>query len=249
MKSILIFRKKFWENSGDNYALKQAFFSTPNRHGVNHAFKKVPLRCPEEPYQCVCGFQRPFFDVSGSIEGGICPSHSDKYDITILMSHIERREEEQVLKDESEDRRTWRETPGTADGPTAMLIRIFGRRDHEPYGDIVHYDLKKPVPYQGSAELVLRIDAISRSLNLPASETTFRSMDKARDGTGNVLPEEYWQEEGAGPTPRVRDTIYLQLIGRQHTSIQGRIWGRVTKKKYITFRSALELIYLLSGAG
>ena len=74
-------------------------------------------------------------------------------------------------------------------------------------------------------------------------------MDKARDGTGNVLPEEYWQEEGAGPTPRVRDTIYLQLIGRQHTSIQGRIWGRVTKKKYITFRSALELIYLLSETG
>ena len=89
---------------------------------------------------------------------------------------------------------------------------------------------------------------ISRSLNLPASETTFRSMDKARDGTGNVLSEEYWQEEEAGPPPRVRDTIYLQLIGIQHTSIQGRICGKVTKKKYITFRSALELIYLLSEA-
>lgn len=174
--------------------------------------------------------------------------------------------------------------------PTAMLIRIFGKKDQEPYGDIVHYHLKKPVPYQGAAELVLRIDAISRSLNLPASDTAFRSVRRPRDKTGNVLPEEYWQEEtggpgqediqsrgdapeelpagetiqrkqtsggklpaavsGAdtGPPPRVRDTIYLQVIGRQHTSIQGRIWGKVTKKKYITFRSALELIYLLSEA-
>ena len=167
---------------------------------------------------------------------------------------------------------------GPASGPTAMLIRIFGTKDHEPYGDIVHYHLKKPVPYQGAAELVLRIDAISRSLNLPLSGTTFRSVRKPRDETGNVLPEEYWRDGTAGaagmgarrktpdrspdpaahsaadfdtdasPPPRVRDTIYLQLIGRQHTSIQGRIWGKATRKKYITFRSALELIYLLSEA-
>ena len=165
-----------------------------------------------------------------------------------------------------------------SEGSTAMLIRIFGTKDHEPYGDIVHYHLKKPVPYQGAAELVLRIDAISRSLNLPPSGTAFRSVRKPRDETGNVLPEEYWREEAAGtadmearrktpdqsptpaadpaagfgtdtsPPPRVRDTIYLQLIGRQHTSIQGRIWGRATRKKYVTFRSALELIYLLSEA-
>ena len=158
--------------------------------------------------------------------------------------------------------------------------------NQEPYGDIIHYHLKKPVPYQGAAELVLRIDAISRSLNLPASGNTFRSVRRPRDETGNVLPGEYWQEGPPGrkpgaardskgrsslqqdvsvmegipadgsdnsgidtsPPPKVRDTIYLQVFGRQHTSIQGRIWGRVTKRKYITFRSALELIYLLAEA-
>ena len=130
-----------------------------------------------------------------------------------------------------------------------MLIRIFGKKDQEPYGDIVHCYLKRPVPYQGSAELVLRIDAISRSLNLPASDTAFRSVRRPRDETGNVLPEEYWQDgTDAGSPPKVRDTIYLQLVGRQHTSIQGRIWGRATRKKYVSFRSALELIYLLSEA-
>ncbi len=194
-------------------------------------------------------------------------------------------------ENESEGRNMQWEAPagtGLSGGPTAMLIRIFGKRDREPYGDIVHYHLKKPVPYQGSAQLVLRIDAISRSLNLPPSGTTFRSVGRPRDETGNVLPEEYWQKEylpeetdgpepgtirdgktvsgelavrektvtdgsgssraDTGPPPQVRDTIYLQLIGRQHTSIQGRIWGRATRKKYITFRSALELIYLLSEA-
>lgn len=170
---------------------------------------------------------------------------------------------------------------GLSATPTAMLIRVFGKKDHELYGDIVHYELKKPVPYHGAAELVLRIDAISRGLDLPASGSTFRSVRKARDECTNVLPEEYWEKEAIGkkptdqgsidkepidhgavdqapvhrepaekesPPPKVRDTIYLQLIGRQHTSIQGRIWGRVTRKKYVSFRSALELIYLLSEA-
>ena len=99
------------------------------------------------------------------------------------------------------------------------------------------------------AQLVLRIDAISRRLDLPPSDTAFRSIQgRARDETGNGLPDEYWQKADTSPPGRVRDTIYLQLIGRQHTSIQGRIWGIATRKKYITFRSALELIYLLSEA-
>ena len=186
---------------------------------------------------------------------------------------------------------------GPSATPTAMLIRVFGKKDHEPYGDIVHYELKKPVPYHGAAELVLRIDAISRGLDLPDFGNTFRSVRRPGDEGTNVLPEEYWREKPMGeqnppqevqkasgirdtgqetggpssgvlasgstdtspdhdgpmksrdaPATRVRDTIYLQLIGRQHTSIQGRIWGRVTRKKYVSFRSALELIYLLSEA-
>ena len=90
-------------------------------------------------------------------------------------------------------------------GPTAMLIRIFGRKDQELYGDIVHYGLKKPVPYRGAAELVLRIDAISRSLGHPSAESPgtsgnrFHSVRRIRGGTGNVLPEKYWQEEDRRP--------------------------------------------------
>ncbi len=161
--------------------------------------------------------------------------------------------------------------------PIAMLIRIFGKKDHEPYGDIIHCDLRKPVPYQGAAELVLRIDAISRSLDLTDSGSAFRSIKKNRGGNENMLPEEYRKNEAVGKgrrmpgdhllespvildfpesaadrnaalPPGVQDTIYLQLVGRQNTSIQGRIWGRITKKRYISFRSALELICLLSEA-
>ena len=61
------------------------------------------------------------------------------------------------------------------------------------------------------------------------------------------FPESAADRNAALP-PGVQDTIYLQLIGRQNTSIQGRIWGRITKKRYISFRSALELICLLSEA-
>ena len=141
------------------------------------------------------------------------------------------------------------EVRSPAGSPTAMLIRIFGKKGQEPYGDIVHHNLGRPVPYQGAAQLVLRIDAISRSLDHSPSDTAFRSIQgRARDETGNGLPDEYWQKADTSPPGRVRDTIYLQLIGRQHTSIQGRIWGKATRKKYVSFRSALELIYLLSEA-
>ena len=95
---------------------------------------------------------------------------------------------------------------GFEGGPTAMLIRIFGSRDREPYGDIVHGHLKKPVPYQGSAELVLRIDSISRSLNLPVSEDTFRSIRRPGGESTNILPEEYWQDIGA-LAPRDRQSV------------------------------------------
>ena len=117
---------------------------------------------------------------------------------------------------------------------TAMVIRIFGSKDRELYGDIVHCHLKRPVPYQGAAELVLKIDAISRSLNLPPSGDRFRSMGRSRGRTGNTVPEEFFtvSDQDPGPAGKVQDTIDLQLVGRQHTSIQGRIWGRLTRKKY-----------------
>ena len=41
MKSILIFRKKFWENSGDNYALKQAFSARQTGMGSIMPLKKL----------------------------------------------------------------------------------------------------------------------------------------------------------------------------------------------------------------
>ena len=135
---------------------------------------------------------------------------------------------------------------GQGGNTTEMLIRIYGKENREFYGDIVHCHLEKPVPYRGAAELVLKIDAISRSLNPGVAENQFRSVHRSARGTGNTLPKEYWKGEAAAIPARVTDTIYLQLVGRQHTSIQGRICGRFTGRKYISFRSALELIYLLT---
>ena len=79
------------------------------------------------------------------------------------------------------------EVRGPAGSPTAMLIRIFGKKDREPYGDIVHHNLGRPVPYQGAAQLVLRIDAISRSLDhsprtLPSAAS--RAGPGTKPGTG-----------------------------------------------------------------
>ena len=50
----------------------------------------------------------------------------------------------------------------------AMMIRIRKDEQGEPQGEIVHLNLRKPVPYRGLAELEFRICGIVRLLNLPA---------------------------------------------------------------------------------
>lgn len=51
----------------------------------------------------------------------------------------------------------------------AMMVCIWQGGRGEPKGEIIHLNLKDPVPYQGVKELGFRIDEIARFLNLPDS--------------------------------------------------------------------------------
>lgn len=138
----------------------------------------------------------------------------------------------------------------------AMLIGIdnaVGRIS----GHIVQYNLARPVPFDNPGELVLRIEEICRYLeggDQPRAGTAaagFRTMDGKCRKKIYLLPEKYRQLRDLSAGQKLpgniltRETFYLEVIGRQHMSLQGRLKGRRTRSQYVYFRSALELMAMI----
>ncbi|MCI9282398.1 MAG: hypothetical protein HFG56_03805 [Lachnospiraceae bacterium] len=135
-----------------------------------------------------------------------------------------------------------------------MLIHMAGS-GKEPHGEIIHCDLQKPVPYKGLAELIFRMEEIASFLQISGEAQAFRSISGELEV--QTLPEEYCRTISMrGRTrsgfcqerylKRIKDIIRVELIGRKYVSFQGRLQSRETEGEYIYFRSALELMYLLS---
>lgn len=138
-----------------------------------------------------------------------------------------------------------------------MLIRIMGNDQGEPYGDIVHANLKRPVPYHSLADLSFSIDKIARFLNLLKGREEVRSLGGRAGEEMTALPERYQNrilaDQGSREKlyreiepRRAEKTVCLELIGGNHMSLQGRLWGEITEGRYRYFRSVLELMYLFS---
>lgn len=162
-----------------------------------------------------------------------------------------------MLAEAKEKTRQRASVPGTEGYDTSFLIGLQGRNEAGLYGSIMHVNLQKPVPFSGAGELIFRIEEISRFLNLLERDREFRSLRGGTAAKAFGLPEEYCKpvplhqimEHGLSREfykVASREKLYLQLIGRQHMSLQGRIKGRPTGGEYVYFRSALELMYLLS---
>lgn len=140
-----------------------------------------------------------------------------------------------------------------------MLIRISeaGEEGQEPYGEIVHMNLLKPVPYRGLAELGFRINEIARFLKLQGEAPPCRSLNHGYKEETGTLPEEYRTVIPAGQRARygfcpgmhrkkTQKIVRVEVLGMQNMSLQGRIRCRSTGEREVYFRSALELMYLLS---
>lgn len=153
-----------------------------------------------------------------------------------------------------------------------MLVRIL-RTDQkeaedpgELRGEIIHLNLPKPIPYQGLTELVFRIEGIARLLNLqtgneesgPSGDGAgYRSLGSGPGGKASVLPQEYCRivptEQRAREgfcrglhLKKAQEVVCVELLGRHHMSLQGRLRCKSTAEQYVYFRSALELMHLFS---
>ena len=120
----------------------------------------------------------------------------------------------------------------------AMMIRIRKDEQGEPQGEIVHLNLRKPVPYRGLAELEFRICGIVRLLNLPAGREESNNLL-----SGNIaLPKEYCQIVPKAqwsrtdfcsrfPLSGTQETVCVEFLGNYHRSLQGRLRCRGTKER------------------
>lgn len=149
---------------------------------------------------------------------------------------------------------------GAADSPgrggAHMLVLVQGSRDRELYGSVVHMALQEPVPYGNIRELLLTLDTIGRQLGLSPSKEGFRTLGGGSGGEfcrtepeWNRNGEEYDEESRFWSQIRAqkpREFFQLHLAGMQNSSLQGSVRGRLTKGRHVYFRSALELMSMLS---
>ena len=126
-----------------------------------------------------------------------------------------------------------------------MLIQVQGKYRDEPCGEIVCLELSKPIPYRSLGELIFCIDGIARILDLPDKNQDFRTWNgqkEVEEMSFKRLPND---SPGGILYQGVRQVVCLELIGRQHMSLQGRIRGGLNRED-VYFRSALELMHLFS---
>lgn len=162
--------------------------------------------------------------------------------------------------------------PGTGQEPAGgpglmgadMLVLVQGSRGRELYGSVAHTGLPEPVPYGNIRELLLALDAIGRRLGLSSPEGGLRTLGGGTGGgRGGPRPErkrdmeEEREQEGGDRdgesrflrqlyAGRPREFFQLRLTGMHNSSLQGSLRGRLTGGRYVYFRSALELMSMLS---
>lgn len=147
---------------------------------------------------------------------------------------------------------------GSGNYSGVMLVRIQGIDRGEPYGEIIHLNLIKPVPYQSLAELVFRIDGIIRFLGISDGSIPYRSVRGTNAEGNSILPEEYCKviptEQRARDgfcrgfhLKKAQEIVCVEILGTSYVSLQGRMKCRQTGEKYVYFRSGMELMYLFSG--
>lgn len=144
------------------------------------------------------------------------------------------------------------------DRTSVMLVCINGHRYGQPYGDIVNCHLKKLICFHGIHDLILSIDEVCEQLGSPMRSTEPRFLTEEGAESYQKLSRHSKKKSQLDPKktaeriiPFVTNAgavIVVEVMYRQHSSMQGRIHCSCTGPKYVAFRSALELLRMLMEA-
>lgn len=129
----------------------------------------------------------------------------------------------------------------------SMMIVIQGRREKDPYGKIVNFYLEDPENFRNAGELVMKMDEICGRLECEgcrkeaqwdgeADERIRKTLDAGRRGENS-------RAGAAG------ELLIVEIEHRNHASLQGRVRGKLTGWKYVSFKSGLELMRMVHVEG
>lgn len=142
-----------------------------------------------------------------------------------------------------------------SDRETIILLCIHGVSDQGVYGDIYNHNFKENIPFNGIGDMALKIDLICSWLNTPqvTTEPRFlsREMGKRYRESYSNSPEQNRQADNKGQIDyerviNVKELLVICVKYRQNASLQGSVRGKLTKGITVHFRSALELMRMLS---
>jgi len=140
---------------------------------------------------------------------------------------------------------------------STMLICFHEEKDGNLCGEILNCYIDGAVRFFGVGDLILKLDEICDWVGTPQPTTNPRFLNKKmsekyanRTREKNILPVkakiQLQDSKTLGSRAHLaKETLIVKIEFRQNASIQGRVIGKLTKKKYVNFRSALELMRML----
>ncbi|MEY8352892.1 hypothetical protein AALB39_05960 [Lachnospiraceae bacterium 54-53] len=143
------------------------------------------------------------------------------------------------------------------DRVSTILICFHGKKGEDLYGEILNCYVDKPLRFFNIGDLILKLDEICDWVGTPHPSADPRFLNKK-------MAEQYiFRTMGRNKIPlkaniqlqdiktlssraiRAKETLMVKIEHRQNASMQGRVMGRLTSKKYVGFRSALELMRMI----
>lgn len=160
------------------------------------------------------------------------------------------------MADEQELKEQLQSMAGT-DRAGIMMVCLHGQMENRVYGEIVNRFLKSPVPFFGLDQLLLSIDEICELVGTPMLTMAPRFLQEEVRSVyaGISRKKKLCGQKQAGwkqmedalkkEAPLTREILEIQILFRGNATMQGRLRCPLSGKKYISFRSALELLRML----
>ena len=141
----------------------------------------------------------------------------------------------------------------------SVFLICIKNRCGELSGNIVNFYLKEPVAFCGILDMALKIDILCTRLSRPMATTEMRFLDEHMRKTyeKQMLNQVYAplktcsdiqeMDKFMSLAAKAYETLVIEIHQRQFSSMQGRMKGACQKGKFVSFRSALELMRMLRG--
>ena len=138
-----------------------------------------------------------------------------------------------------------------------MLVFLQGQDEHGLYGLIGNGYLAEKIPFHGVGDLLLKLDRICDWIGTPHRVVDPRIFD-------NKMMQDLEEQQAQHPevskknlyvnmnmdayveAVQAKEIIVVCIEFRQNASLQGRVTGKITGEQGVSFRSALELMRMLS---